>query len=974
MKFGIIFISFFLFNCSKVNQNQLNDDLSLTLLLNIKMQRATISGKAMKGEIRDGLVNVHPLEMNGKCNTDLILGTSFTDSEGKYSVTFNRTGGSVCVSVKPNPRGGTRMLDESTGQEIPLLPNSTFSLTNIVNESTIIGIGKSNAMISPFSNMMTRRVLGKTTEAPISSQSDLERLVRSSGKEVVIRFGLNRGFGGKSNRSLGRNLNDADFPELNDLVIDLRDTNNPVTQNFFLLQASFSALSSANKSSSSLNSNDIESTINAFSEDMSDGKPDGKDANGNSISINNTVLAGNPISCGGDPTDPTKKNGCVMGGAFQFAANGGVLPGGVKIDTEAIKTQAQQMVAAETAVIIVSDAPISAVAIPKAPTISYTSSTSLYRGVAVSLVPTNTGSPIDSCAVSPALPAGLSLSNTCVISGTPTTDQTASDYEITATNSIGTGSVTLSISVSLLPPTISTATYYTANDNGSFTISPSLVGFASSCYVQERFWNDPDSTTNDYWDYRNYTLPYGLSINNSTCEISGTVTIPVGSTFATQESPYLRIVAVNSAGTGVSDANPATVTNAFRINFVRVPVSFSPVENISLVQGEVSSSVIPKSGGSGNCILKKVPDADLSNTIDARNLINPTLPAGLVLDSASCTITGTPTATGSLTNLVVIANNGASLPAGTLTYIGHAGFSYSNLFNLEVTPHVFTIGGTVSGLAGGESIVLNYHSTPANAATQSVTISANGAYGISDGTYAQTITAKNIYEATPTTHLRVATHPANKYCIFSGVNYNASASGTLNANLTNFNISCMPTKYMFQPAYASYGGDIGGIAGGDSKCNTKGTSIGVTNSKAFLFLTGVRQACNSTTDCMTNTTGAIDYPLQPNTVYLGKGGTATDRPILYTDAYGRFNVPANLINPLDSTTMAFSHGSLWIGFNSLLYSTGGDNTCGSWNYSGGGLAAIGYTLSTSSNSFLRYSVHPCDSASESVASFLCFEQ
>lgn len=66
--------------------------------------------------------------------------------------------------------------------------------------------------------------------------------------------------------------------------------------------------------------------------------------------------------------------------------------------------------------------------------------------------PTNTGGIIVSWAVSPSLPAGLSLNgSTGVISGTPSTTSDMAQFSLTATNGTGTSTVVLSIEV-ILPP------------------------------------------------------------------------------------------------------------------------------------------------------------------------------------------------------------------------------------------------------------------------------------------------------------------------------------------------------------------------------------------------------------------------------------------------------------------------------------------------------------------------------------------
>jgi hypothetical protein len=63
------------------------------------------------------------------------------------------------------------------------------------------------------------------------------------------------------------------------------------------------------------------------------------------------------------------------------------------------------------------------------------------------LTPVNSGGSVTSCSSTPTLPSGLSLSSTCVISGTPNTLSASASYAVQATNSGGTATVHVSIAV-----------------------------------------------------------------------------------------------------------------------------------------------------------------------------------------------------------------------------------------------------------------------------------------------------------------------------------------------------------------------------------------------------------------------------------------------------------------------------------------------------------------------------------------------
>lgn len=96
------------------------------------------------------------------------------------------------------------------------------------------------------------------------------------------------------------------------------------------------------------------------------------------------------------------------------------------------------------------------------PSISYTTPDVWPDGVPVNLSPTNTGGPIISYSISPALPPGLSFNtSTGVISQTPTTVTPATPYTVTATNSNGTSHFTITIS------TVADVLFVVTNNSGN---------------------------------------------------------------------------------------------------------------------------------------------------------------------------------------------------------------------------------------------------------------------------------------------------------------------------------------------------------------------------------------------------------------------------------------------------------------------------------------------------------------------------
>ncbi|WP_154645661.1 putative Ig domain-containing protein, partial [Leptospira interrogans] len=138
--------------------------------------------------------------------------------------------------------------------------------------------------------------------------------------------------------------------------------------------------------------------------------------------------------------------------------------------------------------------------------------------------PSVTGT-VTSCNSDIPLPAGLGINGTtCAISGTPTTTQSATNYTITASNAYGSTNTTISITVNLAPPTglayTPSALVFYKGVAGAAT--PTVTGTVTSC--------NP-----------NVALPGGLTLNATTCTISGTPTV-------FQASANYTITASNSSG------------------------------------------------------------------------------------------------------------------------------------------------------------------------------------------------------------------------------------------------------------------------------------------------------------------------------------------------------------------------------------------------------------------------------------------
>ena len=138
------------------------------------------------------------------------------------------------------------------------------------------------------------------------------------------------------------------------------------------------------------------------------------------------------------------------------------------------------------------------------------------RGVFAEYLPSSGGSAVDSYEIDTALPDGLRLQETGVISGTPTVWSPATTYTVTAENTTGEDDVTLTITVKL--PLI------TVNDGApsalSYTTNPAI--YTKGLAIAD---NSPSSRGGNvayYWITP--ALPSGLSFDRYTGVISGTPT------------------------------------------------------------------------------------------------------------------------------------------------------------------------------------------------------------------------------------------------------------------------------------------------------------------------------------------------------------------------------------------------------------------------------------------------------------------
>jgi gliding motility-associated-like protein len=254
------------------------------------------------------------------------------------------------------------------------------------------------------------------------------------------------------------------------------------------------------------------------------------------------------------------------------------------------------------------------------------SSTSIITNTGVNIspvTPTSSGGAVVSYSISPSLPNGLNFNTvTGVISGTPTANLENTVFTIVATNAAGSTSTSIDITVNVLAPSNFTYTVSTLNAiEGTLisNLSPSSSGGLIDTYTISP------------------NLPNGLTFNTLTGVISGT---PI----AVSASTMYTIVATNESGA-------ATYTLTITVAAIPPPANLTySATIINALDGQlINSATISQTGGV------------------AVYSITPSLPSGLLFNTSTGAITGTPSGTSSATVYTITATNNSGSASVTIT-------------------------------------------------------------------------------------------------------------------------------------------------------------------------------------------------------------------------------------------------------------------------------------------------------------------
>ena len=229
--------------------------------------------------------------------------------------------------------------------------------------------------------------------------------------------------------------------------------------------------------------------------------------------------------------------------------------------------------------------------------------------------------------ISPTLPAGLSINtSTGVVSGTPSAASVAANYTVTVSDGATSATAIITIGVSgtaTLSPSTQTVT---GRVGAAITVT---TAFTSTGLGTRYFSIAP-------------ALPAGLVFSSSTGVLSGSAT-------AAKEATTYVVTAADGTNYAVA---------TMRLTISAVPVMTPASQAVSGVVGTAiaTTSVF---------VAPTLTDTSGTKTFT----VSPALPAGLTLNAATGTVSGTPTAVSTQTTYIVTATDGTNFATSTLTIV-----------------------------------------------------------------------------------------------------------------------------------------------------------------------------------------------------------------------------------------------------------------------------------------------------------------
>jgi len=193
-----------------------------------------------------------------------------------------------------------------------------------------------------------------------------------------------------------------------------------------------------------------------------------------------------------------------------------------------------------------------------APNISYSpsSATTIVGTPITTLNASNSGGPISSYGISPSLPTGITFSSG-VIQGTPLVTLASTPFTVSATNSSGTSTAIVTLTVNPQPPQIPAFTYpstiYVLTQNTSITILAASTGGVGTFSITSG------------------TLPSGITLSSTTGTLQGSPT-------SLQSPTPVTITCTNGSGSAHVTLNFAVNSSPSDHYYILNGVLFGPVK------------------------------------------------------------------------------------------------------------------------------------------------------------------------------------------------------------------------------------------------------------------------------------------------------------------------------------------------------------------------------------------------------------
>lgn len=307
---------------------------------------------------------------------------------------------------------------------------------------------------------------------------------------------------------------------------------------------------------------------------------------------------------------------------------------------------------------------------------------------------------------------------------------------------------------------------------------------------------------------------------------------------------------------------------------------------------------------------------------------------------------------GAFTFTTEVAKNGtyavtATSPSAgySCTLANESGTATADVTNVSVTcsQATYTLGGSVSGLGGGKSVVLIETESG-----RTKTVLADGAY-----TFTQSFDSGDDFD------VDVQTQPAGQTCTV------ANDQGTLSANVANVNVTCADNGPSAKRIFitSTHDGDFGGISGADSFCMSDGNNPDAMATFKALLVDGTARVACTTANCGGGTGEHTDWVLDAGTQYK----RASDNTVIGTTT-------ANGVFTTLSAAFATGGGYYWTGLNTDWTSDTG-NDCSEWgDGSGSSNGAAGQESQTNGDAVSASPAMPCDTVMTPPHALLCVEQ